>query len=96
MIYLSYKLLLNIAIVTNVHSSSNLKGEIMVRGVGGGSPANVAKYLKGIDFPANKHDLINRAKKNHAEEPVLQELKKMPEQEYGTMADVMKGYGKEH
>lgn len=68
----------------------------MARGVGGGSPANVAKFLKGIDFPASKKDLINHAKKNHAEDPVLQELKKMPEQEYGTMADVMKGYGKEH
>lgn len=68
----------------------------MARGVSGGSPANVAKSLKGIDFPAKKKDLINHAKKNHAEEQVLQELKKMPEQEYGTMADVMKGYGKEH
>jgi hypothetical protein len=68
----------------------------MTRGVGGGSPANVAKFLKGIGFPAKKKDLISHAKKNHAEDQVLQELKNMPEQEYNTMADVMKGFGKEH
>jgi hypothetical protein len=68
----------------------------MPRGVGGGSPANVAKFLKGIDFPASKQDLVKHAKKNNAEKPVLEELDNMPEGEYGNMADVMKGFGKEH
>lgn len=68
----------------------------MARGVGGGSPANVAKYLKGTDFPAKRDDLINQAKKNDADEKVIETLEKMPEKEYGDMSDVMKGYGEKH
>lgn len=65
----------------------------MTRGVGGQSPANIAHSLKGIDFPAKKQDLVEHARKNKAEDAVLQVLKQMPEQEYHTMADVMKGVG---
>ena len=65
----------------------------MTRGVGGESPANVTTYLKGIDYPAQKEDLVQHAKKNGAEPEVLDVLNGMPEQEYGNMADVMKGYG---
>ncbi len=68
----------------------------MARGVGSGSPVTVAKYLKGIDFPASRQDLVDHARKNKAEKPVLDKLTNMPEKEYGTMADVMKGFGKEH
>ncbi|RJQ76080.1 MAG: DUF2795 domain-containing protein [Desulfobacteraceae bacterium] len=68
----------------------------MARGVGGGSPANVARFLKGIDFPAKKKDLINHAKHNDADQRVIETLNRMPDQEYGNMADVMKGYGQGH
>jgi hypothetical protein len=65
----------------------------MTRGVGGESPANVATYLKGIDYPASKDQLVEYAQKNGAESAVIDVLSNMPEQEYGNMADVMKGYG---
>ena len=65
----------------------------MAKSEGGASPVTIAKYLKGMDFPAKKKDLINHAKQNKAEESVLSELQKMPEHEYHTMADVMKEYG---
>jgi hypothetical protein len=68
----------------------------MARGMGGGSPSNVAHYLKGIGFPAKKKDLISQARKNDADQNVIQELDRMPDQEYGNMGDVMKGYGKQH
>ena len=68
----------------------------MTRGVGGHSPANVSKHLKGIDFPAHRQDLIRQAEKNHADAEVIDELKNLPDEEYGSMADVMKGYGKLH
>lgn len=68
----------------------------MARGVGGHSPSNVAQYLKGIDFPAHLQDMIQQAQKNHADKEVIEELKNMPDQEYGSMADVMKGYGQKH
>ncbi len=65
----------------------------MTRGVGGESPANVATYLKGIDYPANKEQLVQHAQKNGAESEVMDVLNNMPDHEYGNMADVMKGYG---
>lgn len=68
----------------------------MPRGVGGHSPANVAKSLSGIDFPARKKELIAQAKKNKADKGVIDALQGFPDKEYNNMADVMKGYGKEH
>ncbi|MDZ5649819.1 DUF2795 domain-containing protein [Nitrospirillum sp. BR 11828] len=65
----------------------------MTRGLGGHSPANVAHYLKGIDFPADKQALIRKAKENGAEGDVLDMLEAMPDTDYETAADVMKGYG---
>lgn len=65
----------------------------MARGMGGQSPSNIAHHLAGIDFPAKKEDLVQHAKQKHAEEDVLEILEQMPDQEYGNMADVMKGVG---
>lgn len=62
----------------------------------GASPANVTKHLKGIDFPADKQDLLKQAKQLHAEKVVLDEIQKMPEKEYSSMADVMKGFQPEY
>lgn len=61
---------------------------------GGGSVANVAHSLKGVGFPATKSDLLNQARKNHAERAVLDIVEAMPDQDYGTMTEVMKGFGK--
>ncbi|MEA1673613.1 DUF2795 domain-containing protein [Nitrospirillum sp. BR 11163] len=65
----------------------------MTRGLGGHSPANVAHYLRGVDFPADKQALIRKAKENGAEGEVLDMLEAMPDADYETAADVMKGYG---
>lgn len=61
----------------------------------GHSPANVTKNLKGIDFPAEKDDLLKQAKQLKAEQVVIDEIRKMPEREYNSMADVMKAFGEE-
>lgn len=63
---------------------------------GGHSPANVTKHLKGINFPANKNELVKHAKKEGADKQVLDELHSFEDREYGSMADVMKEFGKEH
>jgi hypothetical protein len=65
----------------------------MTRGVGGESPANVATFLKGIDYPAGKQQLLDHAKQNGAEQAVLDKLEQLPDRQYENMADVMKGYG---
>ena len=45
------------------------------------NPANVATYLKRIDYPAKKDDLVQYAKKNGAESEVIDVINRMPEQE---------------
>jgi hypothetical protein len=65
----------------------------MTRGVGGQSPANVQTYLKGIDYPATKDDLIRKARDNGAPDEVMDILQQLREGEYGGPQDVMKAYG---
>ena len=65
----------------------------MARGMGGESPATVQKYLKGIDYPAKKRQLLDQAKKNDAPQEVLQVLQQFPDKEFTGPQDVMKAYG---
>ncbi len=65
----------------------------MTRGMGGHSPANVSHYLKGASFPATKRDLAQLAKTNGADEDVFDTIANLPEENFGSMADVMKAYG---
>ena len=63
------------------------------KGKSGHSPANVTRHLGGIDFPASKQDLVKHAQGNGANDEVMDVLNRMPDREYGNMADVMKGFG---
>lgn len=65
----------------------------MTRGVGGHSPANVQKYLKGVDYPASKDDLLLAARNNEAPQEVLDTIEDLPAEEFGGPQDVMKAYG---
>jgi len=59
------------------------------RGMGGHSPSNIAHYLKGIDFPASKQDLIDYAVDNNAPDELIEVLQDMPDQQYQSMTDLM-------
>lgn len=59
----------------------------------GHSPANVTKNLKGIEFPADKQDLLKQAQQLKAEKVVIDEIQKMDDKKYNSMADVMKSFG---
>jgi hypothetical protein len=61
----------------------------------GESPANVTRNLKGMHFPAKKQDLIQHAQHEKAEATVMSKLQNLEDREYLSIADVMKGYGKE-
>ncbi|MCE8015166.1 DUF2795 domain-containing protein [Halomonas sp. MCCC 1A17488] len=65
----------------------------MTRGLGGRSPANITHHLQGVDFPARRDDLIAQAQANGAEDEVMEVVRRLPEQEYESMADVTKGVG---
>jgi Protein of unknown function (DUF2795) len=60
---------------------------------GGQSPVNIAHHLSGIEFPVSKKDLIDHANGNKADQEVVDILQRMPDREYASMADVMKGVG---
>ncbi|HIJ63714.1 MAG TPA: DUF2795 domain-containing protein [Rhodospirillaceae bacterium] len=60
------------------------------------STATIAQALSGIDFPANKNDLIEHARRNNADKDVIQTLNEMPDEQYTSMADVFKGVGQSH
>ncbi|MGE0225975.1 MAG: DUF2795 domain-containing protein [Acetobacteraceae bacterium] len=68
----------------------------MAQGTGGQSPTSIAHHLKGIDFPASRQDLETHARKNGADDEVLETIRAMPADRFATMADVMKAYGQEH
>lgn len=56
----------------------------------------IEKYIKGINFPASKDDLLNQAQVNDAPEDVIQAMNQFDEQEYQSPADVAKQAGKIH
>jgi hypothetical protein len=65
----------------------------MTRGVGGHSPANVQKYLRDVEYPASKEDLLQQAKRNSAPQEILDTIERLPEDQFGGPQEVMKGYG---
>jgi Protein of unknown function (DUF2795) len=67
----------------------------MARGVGGHSPANVQRFLKGQDYPARKDDLLETARSNHAPDEISCTIGDLPDEEFGGSQDVIKGYGEE-
>ncbi len=40
------------------------------------------KYLSGVDYPATKNDLVERARSQGAAEDVVQALERIPDREY--------------
>lgn len=68
----------------------------MTRGIGGDSPANVQKYLRDVDYPASKQDLLDQARRNSAPQDVLDTIERLPEDRFGGPQEVMKGYGQIH
>lgn len=65
----------------------------MTRGMGGHSPSNVTHHLKGIHFPADKQALVQQARRNGAPRDVMEEIEAMPDQDYASIAEVMKALG---
>lgn len=60
------------------------------------SAAEVEKYLKGIDFPASKDDLISKARANGAPEEVCDIIEGLSSDNFNSPIDVMKAFGSSH
>ncbi len=55
--------------------------------------SNVANYIKDVEFPASKQDLITAAEDHHAPEKVIESLEKLPEMEFHSVGEVTQHLG---
>lgn len=59
------------------------------------SPIAIAKAVKGTGFPASKADLLQSAKRNKANDEVMEMLKNLPDNEFESVTDVEQAYSNE-
>jgi Protein of unknown function (DUF2795) len=69
-------------------------GEARMDRPGGGSMANVAHYLRGIDFPAGRQEVWRYARDQGAPKAVMEQLQPLEDRRFANMAEVMSAIGK--
>jgi hypothetical protein len=57
------------------------------------SPAMLQKYLKGVNYPASKKDLVQQARSNNAEQEIVQRIQTLPGDSFSGPQEVMKALG---
>ncbi|MCC6312948.1 MAG: DUF2795 domain-containing protein [Thermomicrobiales bacterium] len=58
------------------------------------NPIQIEKFLKGVNYPATKQDLVRAAEKNGGNEDVKRTLEKMPGHTFDSPKDVSEAIGK--
>ena len=58
------------------------------------NPVQVQKYLKGVDYPVSKNDLLKHVHDQGGDESVHATLEKLPDKTYQTPADVSEAIGR--
>ena len=58
------------------------------------NPIQLQKFLGGIDYPADKQTLIDRARENGADDEVIGTLENLPADRFNSPNDVSEAYGK--
>jgi hypothetical protein len=61
-----------------------------------GSAAELEKYLKGVDYPASKDDLLEKARSNGAPDEVIDMINSLTETHFNSPIDVSKALGGTH
>ena len=56
------------------------------------NPIQIQKYLKGVDYPATKEQLIENARKLGADENICASLEQLPDEDFQTPADVSQAF----
>lgn len=57
------------------------------------NPIQLEKYLKGINYPVSKADLLKQAEKNGADEQARSTLEQLPDKTFDAPTDVSKAVG---
>lgn len=58
------------------------------------SPIQLQKHLKGTSYPASKNDLVQRAQDNKASPEIVETIRHLPVDRFGSPKDVMKALGR--
>ena len=65
----------------------------MAQTSGGTSVVEIAKHLEGLNLPASKQDVVQHARSKGANQDEITAIERLPDQEFKTLADVLKGIG---
>ncbi len=65
---------------------------VLARLAGGETPEMVLQYIKGIQFPAKKDDIVNAARQNGAPHPIVGALSQLPVGEFGSPEELIDAY----
>jgi hypothetical protein len=57
------------------------------------NPIEIEKSIKGIDFPADKQAIIDKAEENGAEQEEIDVLRNLPEGEYNNPTEITEALG---
>ncbi len=57
------------------------------------NPIQLQKALKGVNYPADKKELLEAAKRNGGDQNVADTLSQLPERQYQKPSDVSKALG---
>lgn len=60
------------------------------------NPVQIQKFLGGLDYPAGKQDILEKAKQEGADDNVMQALEQIPDQDYASPVAVSREVGKLH
>jgi hypothetical protein len=60
---------------------------------GGASLAEIARHLEGLSLPASKEDVVRHVRSKGANADEITAIERLPDQEFRTMAEVLKGIG---
>ncbi|MDQ4071778.1 MAG: DUF2795 domain-containing protein [Actinomycetota bacterium] len=58
------------------------------------NPIEAQKYLKGMDYPASKQDLVEHAKSNDAPQEMIDDLEGHNQDRYENPGEVQKAFSK--
>ncbi len=58
------------------------------------SAAQLQVYLKGIDYPVNKQQMLDHARSLNAPQNVMSALENLPERHYNSPTEVEQEFGK--
>lgn len=60
------------------------------------NPIQIEQYLGGLDYPAGKQAILDRAKQHGAESDVLRLIECLPDHDYESPVDISQEIGKLH